>query len=238
MEGLVKITINDTNFTQESWKRIEAARTKCPKCQRCGEPVMPGTVCDCLTSFDSEKEKKIKQRAWDINRLGGVLAADRYTLASYDNERAKKAVSGYPGQNLYIWGRSGAGKTHLATALVRRFQQGRVIRAAALARQLAEKSPELVETIIKSTAAERFLVIDDLATDIRWGLGGILEVIAQRELDGMTGLIITSNLGLQELGEKMGDDRLSSRLAVMCKILELTGPDRRFLHAKERNAKG
>lgn len=42
------------------------------------------------------------------------------------------------------------------------------------------------------------------------------------------GLIITSNLSLDNLRARFADDRLTSRIAGMCKILEITGADRRL----------
>lgn len=235
MEGLRKV--NNLDF-EESWKRIEAAQKDWPKCQRCGEPVKPGTVCECVRLYNEETERKIIRRQWDIKRLGGLLAFERYTMTNYDNEAAKKAASVYPGQNLYIWGKSGVGKTHLATACVRRFEDGVCMRAAALCREIATKSADRAEELITKASEAKHILIDDLDTDIKHGLGALREIIAQRDMDGMTGLIITSNLSLAELAQKSGDDRLTSRLAGMCRGIELTGPDRRLLRAKERNTKG
>ena len=159
-------------------------------------------------------------------------------MANYDNKAAKKAAAVYPNQNLYIWGRSGVGKTHLATACVRRFEDGKCVRAATLAREIATAAADRAEELIRKSVEAKHILIDDLDTDIRHGLGALREIIAQREMEGMTGLIITSNLSLAELAQKSGDDRLTSRLAGMCRGIELTGPDRRLLRAKERNIKG
>lgn len=41
------------------------------------------------------------------------------------------------------------------------------------------------------------------------------------------GAIFTSNLSLQEIGDRI-DDRTASRIAEMCEIIKLDGPDRRL----------
>jgi DNA replication protein DnaC len=41
--------------------------------------------------------------------------------------------------------------------------------------------------------------------------------------------IITANLSLDDLAQKLGDDRLSSRIAGMSEVIEVIGPDMRLV---------
>lgn len=74
------------------------------------------------------------------------------------------------------------------------------------------------------------LVIDDLgiAKGTEFMIEVLCEVLNKRFLRGLNGLVVTSNLSLDDLAHKIGDDRLSSRIAGMCKTYELKGPDWRL----------
>jgi DNA replication protein DnaC len=91
------------------------------------------------------------------------------------------------------------------------------------------KDGEEEQAAIDSFVNIPFLVIDDLGVDKKtdFSFSTLYEVIDGRDMSEMKGLIVTSNLSLSALAERLGDDRISSRLAGMCKIVEITGKDRR-----------
>ena len=79
--------------------------------------------------------------------------------------------------------------------------------------------------IIERFVRMPLLLIDDLGTEkLTDSLYSLLhEIIDGRyDRDG-GGLIVTSNLSLDDLAEKMGDDRISSRLSEMCQVFSLEG---------------
>jgi len=68
-----------------------------------------------------------------------------------------------------------------------------------------------------------FLVLDDFGSErpTDWALG-ILYLLVDRRYENMKHTIFTSNLSLDEIAEKFGDDRITSRIERMCsEIYEL-----------------
>ena len=73
------------------------------------------------------------------------------------------------------------------------------------------------------------LVIDDLGIgrDTEFAFQTLYEIVDGRYMAMKGGLIVTSNLSLDDLAAKLGDDRIPSRLASMCKVIRMTGADKR-----------
>lgn len=72
------------------------------------------------------------------------------------------------------------------------------------------------------TSAE-FLVLDDFGSErpTDWVLG-LLYLLIDRRYENMKTTIFTSNHSLEEIAEKFGDDRITSRIERMCKIIHKT----------------
>ena len=64
--------------------------------------------------------------------------------------------------------------------------------------------------------------------DTEYSMSIFYEILDGRLMQKQNGLIITSNLSLNELAVKMGDDRITSRIAGMCRVISLGGDDRRM----------
>lgn len=201
-------------------------------CPKCGFPVAIGETCQqCVEDKALEEKKAIAAKAWDIKRLGGLKAYERFTFDNYDNKAAIDKCEGYPDINLYLWGLAGTGKTHLATALVRFWDDGRVVKPQAILRRLRGlKSGKDEQAVLDTLAGFPHLVIDDLGVEksTAFSLSSLYEIIESRDMAYRTGLIVTSNLSLTALAEKLGDDRIASRLAGMCRVIQITGTDRRL----------
>lgn len=155
-------------------------------------------------------------------------------------------------KSFYIWGPVGSGKTHLVAALVREavrrsperevMAEGRLCRVfPSLPRMIYV--PDLLREIKSSfdpgslrttrqvyeSYAEGFcLMMDDIgvekATD--WTLETLSSIVDFRYRENLQ-TVITSNLGLGELAQRVGD-RIASRIAEMCDVVELAGRDRRL----------
>lgn len=228
---MITVIQNWDKYTKESLKRLNDIFETLPKCKICGEPLLEGGVCSCVLEADRKRKLEEQARNAEIERLGGLFAYERYKFANYDNRKAVDACEGYPDCNLYIWGKAGTGKTHLATAVVRTFSDGLVIHPLALLRKLralnkdAAKESVVIGELIKAN----HLLIDDIGVEKSTGysMSVFYEIISERELNCKNGLIVTSNLSLNELAAKIGDDRITSRLAGMCRGIEITGEDRR-----------
>lgn len=84
------------------------------------------------------------------------------------------------------------------------------------------------ETIVNKYSNVPFLVLDDLGVEkgSEWALQTLYIIINNRYSNCLQ-TVITSNFSIEEIGIKLGD-RIASRIAGMCDVVELTGTDRRL----------
>lgn len=192
-------------------------------------------ICGRCTGLSSSMQKK-KELA-----LGGKRAFDTFTFDTFRRtERNQSAIDACrafdpASDNLLLVGPVGSGKSHLATAAARSHEP-MIRKPMDLFRAIrscdgAEEERKTIRAYIDSPV----LVLDDIGTekDTAFTLVSLYEVIDGRYMSMSGGLIVTSNLSLGEMAQKWGDDRLTSRLAGMCKVLSLSGEqDWRISHSK------
>jgi DNA replication protein DnaC len=72
--------------------------------------------------------------------------------------------------------------------------------------------------------------VDDMGSsgDSLYGRYLVEEILDLRDYQDRAGLVVTSPYGLDALAEKFADDRLPSRLAGMCRVIEVAGRDGRL----------
>ena len=230
--SLERIEAISRDFMEKT--RIEEERlARLPKCPVCGG-IMYGNQKQCSSCYHAaiwKQEAEASQKAEDVIRLGGIKAYNLFLCKTFTNKKAMSLCDGYPNKNLYLWGPTGAGKTHLATALVRLYTEGLVVKASDIYRSCRGiKSGAEEKKIIDSYVNKKFLVIDDLGVEKNtdFSMSILYSIVEARDMNYIKGLIVTSNLSPEALSEKFGDDRVMSRLAGMSKIVELTGPDGRI----------
>lgn len=142
-------------------------------------------------------------------------------------------------RGIYIHGAIGCGKTHVAWALAEHWQSEEMKGL----RPLFWNVSELIRSIKKDFDKHPYdrekeeeyimnhrglLFLDDLgaerATDF---VADTLYLIVNRRYEERLPVIITSNLDIGELSDRVGD-RIASRIAGMCDVVELKGADRRL----------
>ena len=195
-----------------------------------------------MTELKTEIENKIIER---YKKLVGDRIYNDFTFKKFSDKDVIKKCDNFPNCNLYLYGKTGRGKTHLAFSnfnkaffgnmdnkaldfvFKNRFIATNSIQILRRMRQ-CENANEEQEVINK--LSNSILIIDDLGVqkDTEFAVQTIYEIIDNRWLKGREGLIITSNLSLNELSKKFNDDRISSRIAGMCKVIKIEGNDFRL----------
>lgn len=208
-----------------------AQQAELPLCPKCGQVIGLEPCRHCMAKAQKEALEASKQRDLDIIRLGGLKAYDTFTLARYDDKQAISACDGWPDVNLFIHGPAGSGKTHLATAISRGYHDVKIRKPQHIFRSLrgikdGREEQEAVNRYIKMP----FFILDDLGVDKKtdFSFSTLYEILDGRDMNYKKGMIITSNLSIGGLAERLADDRIASRIAGMCRIVEIKGKDRRI----------
>jgi len=171
------------------------------------------------------------------------------TLDSYTNktiaEIVRVAIDKEPLNNIYIFGNTGCGKTHLAVAMVRRLydtdrvfrDNGRIYKKSVTFRNMADLIFEIKQTfnqsrpdgesvLINNYGNCGLLVLDDLgAENVGDWSTQVLYLIVERRYRENLPTIVTSNMTPTEL-EKSHGSRIASRLC-SGELIHITMPDYR-----------
>jgi DNA replication protein DnaC len=141
-----------------------------------------------------------------------------------------------PDHSLFIYGKYGTGKTHLAVAITRELLlQGRKVMFTSVPRLLfeirkafQEETRDTEALCVEKYSSVEFLVLDDFGVEktTAWARQTLDYIIYERD-NNQRPMVITSNLSLDEIAEKI-DGRISSRLAGMGRIIHFNGPDYRL----------
>lgn len=173
-----------------------------------------------------------RKRESDIKRLGGILAYEDFTKDKFKNKAILEALRNFPEENYFLYGPAGTGKTHAATAVLREVPTGQVVRMSRISRCLRRcENPDDEIDMIK-TFSELPMLIDDLGSEkmTEFLQSNFFEIIDRRVQYKVNGLIITSNLSLDQLAPIIGDRTVSRIMWLVGKknILQLSGKDYRW----------
>ncbi len=137
-------------------------------------------------------------------------------------------------ESTYFWGKIGSGKTIHAVFMMLTERKNNFLYKT-VGKSIFITIPELLlefkssyddKKITEKELVEKYsgvdlLVLDDFGVEktTDWSFQ-LLYIIINRRYEGMKKTIFTSNLSLKELSEKLGDDRIPSRIQQMCKIVK------------------
>ena len=212
-------------------------------------------VMACTEHLDAVRKKAEQQRLDGINSgIEAVLNVRniplRFRHCSFQNfqtvdENRKKNLrisreyieKHGLGQGLFFTGPNGTGKTHLAVAILRELSlKGELhwffVKTPYLLmriRQVFKKeSSDSEESLIDQFIDYDYLVIDELGVEkiTDWSLQTLYLIIDGRS-DRLRSTIITSNLSLQQIEEKI-DPRIASRIVGMSKVVRFESDDWRI----------
>lgn len=171
--------------------------------------------------------------SWFSPRLQKDLNEIKYPWADipgfyYDHTKSKL-------ESYYIYGPTGSGKTLKAAHMFLESKRVQYFRALPgqhlfvqahdyfdmLKRCYEDPHQDFYQTQAQFTTAE-YLVLDDLGatrfTD--WSISAI-QVLINERYEAMLPTVITSNLPLTTLATAMGDERTTSRIRRMCKLIHM-----------------
>lgn len=236
-------------------------------CQQCGMTVRRGDMaaergafdagfcsrkCESEYLYDWEKALRFNNPRPYLEKIGVparycTCTEENFAPASDSQKRAAKILREWvptgDGTGIFLTGRPGIGKTHLATAWLRRMlianpqHRFKFQPVAELFRQL-RKSFDHGSNLTESGITDELirvgvLVLDDLGTERTSAyVLDSLYVILDGRYSAMRSTIITSNLTLSEIAERY-DPRLASRVAEGL-VVKLDGPDYRLANSKSK----
>jgi len=140
-------------------------------------------------------------------------------------------------ENLYIWGDVGTGKTLEAASILLEAAKHRYLKAES-GKLLFTSVPELILEIqdtfhrveytqldvLNKYSEARFLVLDDLGSEKPTEfVMTTLYLIINRRYEALHPTVITSNFDLDTMADRLGDDRITSRIEREYKIKHKTG---------------
>lgn len=211
----------------------------CPQCAKeWNQLTIEGICYGCVDQRDKDAKRQLDLGQYLLKTIG-VYGVERYSFGGFDvtseNEYAFRRFKEFKPEteNLFVFGPCGTGKTHLAGALFKATcganKTVRWTNPIYLSRAMRSRWAEDEESFVEWLVSHQVLIIDDLGVgkDTNQALALLYEVIDRRRHKGLNGLVITSNPSLDDLAQGYKDDRIASRIAGMCEVIQIDGKDRR-----------
>lgn len=200
----------------------------------------------CSACYRSQIARQAQEkRRQELHRklallMGGERPAREFTFSRFHVDAGNRAafercLTFNPDrENLYLWGACGVGKTHLAYAIGRAWAEKDrsiiLLKPPQLMRAVRMKDPEQEQAVLDRFVRVGVLVLDDLGigADTPYSRQILQELLDGRNFKDRGGLVVTSKYSLDLLAVRLADDTIPSRLAGMCAVIRVSGPDGRL----------
>lgn len=224
-------------FLQDVYERTQWQI--CPNCQAEWNALTEAGICFGCIEHGEQGAKRQRELGEYIQKTLGPYGLERYSFDAFqvsdENEYAFRRFRDFKpeSENLFLFGPCGTGKTHLAGALLKNVCAANltvrwgtpIYFSRAMRSRFASEEDPYVEWLV----AHEVLIIDDLGVgkDTDTTLKLLYEITDKRTHRKQNGLVLTSNLGLDELARNYRDDRIASRISGLCEVVQITGRDHR-----------
>jgi predicted ATPase len=187
-------------------------------------------------------DKKKRDGEYFLEKIKGIPIKFR------EFEADEQLIKDNYGVNLFITGKSGSGKTVLASCIAKECIKNRIefqwISFPSFLMELQNLYNKNKDSDTPFELAEKIsnfngvLIIDDIGAEkiTDWVRQITYYIFNEREQRNLP-IIITSNFSLEEVAQQV-DVRISSRIAGMCKSIKLNGKDRRIDSQDKKWKKG
>lgn len=223
-------------------------------CQVCGNTIelnlIDSNLCNsCLEKDRGEQKGKSEEEKQQYLRNCKTANRDTFLGLTGIPKRFMCVQSHEEKRSLFVTGAFGTGKTHYAIAAIKSYVDN--LPDSCFVEPFTHipvfiTVPDLLLKIRSTFSLERceeeivdkysntpLFVLDDLGAEKTTEFSlQTLYIILNRRYNEQLQTIITSNLTLDEVKDKLGD-RIASRIAGMCKVIELKGKDKRVAYAKQ-----
>lgn len=188
-------------------------------------------------SYDAERRLRIKQDSFGkwFNRYRD---ASLYALepGRPETDAANSFVRNFPavmerGAKLMLYGPKGTGKTYTAAAICNELMPRRRVRITSLVEMDRELRSDMDGAVdrVRRLCAMDLVVLDDLGAER--DTSSAMETatwIVDSLYSSKVPLVITTNMTLQEIASPRSDmGRIMDRLKETCKLVEVSGPNKR-----------
>lgn len=228
---------NSLSTLNEQINRIQEKVLSKPRCPKCGGVFPLGHTGDCPYCRQEDELKESQKKAiFDRKNnpekyMKKIGIGKRYLPCSLENFKGGEKYTVFckqwlenPTESLFLTGAFGCGKTHLAVGLCRGLIQKEnpieIIFTHAIdllykIRQSfnATNFQDSMDNLVENYSKRDLLFLDDLGAEksTEWAIETLSLIIDRRDRE-MLPTIITSNLSLEEIAEKLSG-RISSRMA-------------------------
>lgn len=142
-------------------------------------------------------------------------------------------------QGLYLWGKSGAGKTHMAYAIYKYCMEQSSPKIPAIIKNVPDFLKAIRDDYSRDIRNKEYpldklmdgrslLIFDDLGSEkmTEW-VEETFYLLINKYYEEMIPIIFTSNYSIPELSSRLSD-RIISRIIGSCDVVEIQGGDRRL----------
>lgn len=221
--------------------RDRATWFTCPECDVEWNNLTPEGVCiSCMDERGRSSSRQAQLGEYLLKTIGRY-GIERYSFNSFDvdhsNAYAVERFSRFNAKtdNLYLYGPTGIGKTHLAGALLKQCAANNLtikwVNPMYLAMELTGRFAADQKSLIEDLASKDVVILDDLGLgdELKMTMKIIYMLTDRRTAAKKNGLVITSNLSIEDLAKNFRDDRIASRISGLCRVIKMDGKDRRVM---------